>query len=284
MTTIRVKRRDRWTTIDRQTINDERLSFKALGLLIWLLDKPDDWRIDSEAIGRQDRKEGRDAVRTALRELEDCGYLKRTRSQGRDGRWITESEISEVSDQVTPEAGYPSSVEPASAEPPSGGPASAEPTSDDPALIQSTDDRELLPSTETDHGVPTSLTLVPPSPARVDPVQQVFDAWIEAARRTGKTQLSPKRRRLIAAALKAYPIDDVLDAVRGWLFSEFHCGENGQRKVYNEIELLLRDAEHIEQFRDLARNSRPTPGRRTPQSWSAIAEAVEAKNRERGVG
>lgn len=127
--------------------------------------------------------------------------------------------------------------------------------------------------TEPDHSL-APLALVPAPPARRDDIAVVFDAWIEVAQRTERTVLSPKRRRLIRQALAQYPLDDVLDAVRGWLFSDFHCGENPGRKVYNEIELLLRDAEHIEQFRDLARRARPEPGRRVPESWSAIAQAV----------
>ncbi len=64
MSTIRVGKRHRFTSIDRQAVNDERLSFRALGLLLWLLDKPDGWRIQSETVARN-RPEGRDAVRTA---------------------------------------------------------------------------------------------------------------------------------------------------------------------------------------------------------------------------
>lgn len=92
--------------------------------------------------------------------------------------------------------------------------------------------------------------------AEPDPVQRVFDAWIASTGRTGQTQLSPKRRRLITAALKGYPLDDVLDAVKGWRQSAHHRGENQQRTVYNDLELLLRDAEHIERFRDLQRGAR----------------------------
>lgn len=83
MTTIRVERRDRWTTVARTTVNDTSLSFRARGVLVWLLDKPDGWRVRSEAIALAGT-EGRDAIRAALRELEAAGYL--TRSVCRDGR------------------------------------------------------------------------------------------------------------------------------------------------------------------------------------------------------
>lgn len=88
MTTIRVARRKRFTTIDRAAINDTRLSFRARGVLAWLLDKPDNWKTNAEAISKSG-KEGRDAIRAALAELQDCGYLKRPvwREQG---KWQTE--------------------------------------------------------------------------------------------------------------------------------------------------------------------------------------------------
>lgn len=94
MTTIRVERRHRFTTIHRDTINDSSLSWRARGLLIWLLDKPDDWRVNSIHIEAQ-AKEGREAVRAALRELEKAGYIERQPGHDRLGRWFTECVVRE---------------------------------------------------------------------------------------------------------------------------------------------------------------------------------------------
>lgn len=87
MTTIRVAKRDRFTTLPRPLINDASLSFKARGILVWLLDKPDDWRCDSEQIAEAGI-EGRDAVRSALRELERAGYIRREKTRTSTGRWL----------------------------------------------------------------------------------------------------------------------------------------------------------------------------------------------------
>jgi hypothetical protein len=114
-----------------------------------------------------------------------------------------------------------------------------------------------------------------------DPITDVFGAWKDS---TGKAraQLDDKRRRKIKAALRSYPITDVLDAVRGWQHSPHHRGENEQGTVYNELTLLLRDAEHIERFRDLWRaGPNATPGKatlrmvRTAQSMRVWAEQME---------
>ena len=90
-------------------------------------------------------------------------------------------------------------------------------------------------------------------------VAAVFDAWIESTGRTDRTRLDAKRRRAITQALKAYPVADVIDAVRGWQHSPHHAGQNDTRTVYNDIGLLLRDAAHIEKFRDLERGHGPAP-------------------------
>lgn len=94
MSTVRVGRRKKFTTVDRRTINDARLSLRALGLLVWILDKPDEWSANSAQIARE-VKEGRDAVRAAMREMEEAGYLVRTKVRSDRGRWSTESVVHE---------------------------------------------------------------------------------------------------------------------------------------------------------------------------------------------
>jgi hypothetical protein len=118
-----------------------------------------------------------------------------------------------------------------------------------------------------DHG-----SLIPPrAGARSDPflnedeseetrasrsqIDRVFAAWVESTGRTNRTELDPKRRRLIVNALKSYPEADVIDAVCGWSCSPHHRGENQHGTVFNDLALLLRDAEHIEKFRDLTRGA-----------------------------
>lgn len=90
-------------------------------------------------------------------------------------------------------------------------------------------------------------------------VQQVFAAWLEASGKTSRTLLDAKRKRVIVKALSSYPLDEVLAAVRGWRNSTFHNGTEG--KVHNDLGLLLRDAEHIERFRDLERAGPPKGAR-----------------------
>lgn len=89
MTTIRVGKRKRFTMVDRSTVADVRLSFRARGVLLWLLDKPDDWTTTADAIATHGT-EGRDAIRSALRELESCAYLVRRKWRTGTGTWQSE--------------------------------------------------------------------------------------------------------------------------------------------------------------------------------------------------
>jgi hypothetical protein len=91
----------------------------------------------------------------------------------------------------------------------------------------------------------------------------VFATWVSSTGRTGRTVLDTKRRALIQKALKSYPLDDVLDAVRGWENSPHHRGENDAGTVYNDIELLLRNPANVERFRNLWRQPPVARGRPT---------------------
>lgn len=94
--------------------------------------------------------------------------------------------------------------------------------------------------------------------------RQIFDAWAESTQRTTRTVFDSKRRAVINKALKTFPTADLLDAVQGWQHSPHHRGENPAGTVYNDLELLLRDAQHIEKFRDLQRGIGRSTGRVVP--------------------
>lgn len=85
-------------------------------------------------------------------------------------------------------------------------------------------------------------------------VRLVFSTWVEATERDPKrTKLTTSRRGLIERRLRDYSVEDLVDAVRGIAASAFHRGDNERGKRYDTLELCLRDAAHIEGFRDDAR-------------------------------
>jgi hypothetical protein len=75
-----------WTQIRNEIIEDSRLTFKATAVLIYVLSKPDNWRTSTRHLATV-KKEGIDAIRTAMSELECAGYIKRRRYQDDQGKW-----------------------------------------------------------------------------------------------------------------------------------------------------------------------------------------------------
>lgn len=109
-----------FTIISNEIVRDTRLSYRALGVLLYLLSRPDGWHTNALQLSRE-RKEGRDALLTALDEIEEAGYLWRPRSQDEQGRWRTDWH---VFDRPSPKPENPDSGEPDSGEPDSGSQAS----------------------------------------------------------------------------------------------------------------------------------------------------------------
>jgi len=65
-------------------LNDLNLSLKAKGLFTFLQSKPEEWEFSKERIAQQ-TKEGKEAVMTAIHELEEAGYLQRILSKEKRG-------------------------------------------------------------------------------------------------------------------------------------------------------------------------------------------------------
>ncbi len=120
MKIIRRPRTSHFTTLSNDLIEDSRLSFKARGLLVYLLSRPDDWQTDAHRISHTG-PDGRSAILAGLKELEVAGYLKRTRAQDDRGRWSTACEVFDEPTGVrfsdvglpaagSPNAGFPDSL------------------------------------------------------------------------------------------------------------------------------------------------------------------------------
>lgn len=68
-------------------MRDERLSYRARGLLAMLMTHDIGFKVTLKAIASTSPKEGIDAIRVATNELEDQGYLKRVDLQGKGGKF-----------------------------------------------------------------------------------------------------------------------------------------------------------------------------------------------------
>ncbi|MED2753244.1 DnaD domain protein [Bacillus thuringiensis] len=76
MATFRVNKDKNYTTINNTGLKDQRLSWKAKGILAYILTLPDDWVFYREELSRH-AKDGLDSLRAGMKELKEYGYLKR---------------------------------------------------------------------------------------------------------------------------------------------------------------------------------------------------------------
>jgi hypothetical protein len=102
-----------FTILGNALLQDERLSYRARGLLTSLLSRPPEWTARSDQLADESPREGRDAIRAALRELEEVGYIVRRRERDEQGRVRTVTDVYDVPQGQTgdglPGAGDPGS-------------------------------------------------------------------------------------------------------------------------------------------------------------------------------
>ena len=85
LTVYRVQRNGNYTVMANYHLRDRALSLKAKGLFSVLLSLPDDWDFSLPGLAAI-CKEGMDAIRDAVKELEALGYIIRSRVRNAKGR------------------------------------------------------------------------------------------------------------------------------------------------------------------------------------------------------
>jgi hypothetical protein len=80
-----------------------------------------------------------------------------------------------------------------------------------------------------------------------DEVSKIFGYWQERMK-SPRSKLDDKRKRIIRKALESYSPADVCKAIRGCSRDAWSMGENERGRPFNSIELILRDAEHVERY------------------------------------
>ncbi len=112
---IRAPRPERqYTQIRNEVARDDRLSYRARGVLVRLLSNADGFQMTAANLACEGR-EGRGAILTALRELREAGYIRTTKSQDQQGRWSTETYVYDTPQPTgvqKPDSGSPDSGSP----------------------------------------------------------------------------------------------------------------------------------------------------------------------------
>lgn len=110
-------------------LKDKNLSLKAKGLLSYMLSLPDDWVFYESELTKHSR-DGRDAHRSALRELQDNGYLTKTQAKSKNGKF------SEVDWELTDE--------PLTEKPSTEKPSAEKPSTENPPLLNTNPTKDLI--------------------------------------------------------------------------------------------------------------------------------------------
>ena len=85
MAVFRVEKNSGYTVMSNHHLRNRALSLKAKGLLSQMLSLPEDWDYTLQGLARINR-ESIDAIRQAIREPEQAGYIQRSRERDEKGR------------------------------------------------------------------------------------------------------------------------------------------------------------------------------------------------------
>lgn len=222
--------------LDKKIIEDGRLSWAARGMLIYLLGKPDHWKVSITNLRNEtadsSKPTGRDGVYAILEELVKVGYIVRQQDRHADGRMgenhyvVSEIPLSDLPLPAKPETDQPLAAT---------------------ATQVSIEDKQELKGARTEEKTYVADATSP------DPVADVFDHWRQVMA-SPRSKLDDKRRKVIRNALKNYSAGDLIAAIDGCRASPWHMGSNDRGQKYNGLDLILRNAEKIDQFMSYASN------------------------------
>ena len=127
MAVFRVEKNHSYTVMANHHLRDERLSLKSKGLLSLILSLPDDWRISIEGM-TQFSADGKDAIRSAIRELTDAGYITRAQTHSEAGTFSGYDYIVHETPAASPSSGFPTMEKPTTGNPTTENPTTENPT------------------------------------------------------------------------------------------------------------------------------------------------------------
>lgn len=105
---------DPFSRVPKSLLSDTRLSWKAKGVLAYLIGKTPDWKVRITDVVNQST-DGRDSVRSAIDELKQAGYAKSECVKSETGQvdeWKLHVSDRPIFANVSPETGFPDLAEP----------------------------------------------------------------------------------------------------------------------------------------------------------------------------
>lgn len=109
MSVIRIEKTKDYTVMSNFHLRDKNLSLKAKGLMSFMLSLPDDWNYSVEGLVSV-CKEGREAIQSSLKELEENKYLVRTLIHNNQGKFEYDYDLYEQPQTEQPQTEKPLTV------------------------------------------------------------------------------------------------------------------------------------------------------------------------------
>jgi len=131
--------------------------------------------------------------------------------------------------------------------------------------------------TQDDQKPQNGSSLPLPADSAILPVRTVFTYW-QAVMNHPQAILDKKRQRAIAARLKeGHSVDKLKQAIDGCKASAWHQGQNDRHQVYDDIELICRDAKRVESF--VARMASKSAQQQELDAWLRPDDFIEGEYR-----
>lgn len=96
MPTFRIYKNKNYTVMSNKHLKDKRITYKAKGLLSFMLSLPEDWDYSINGLVKVS-KEGVKAIKAILKELQEFGYLEIIKKRDEKGHYEYEYQIYEIS-------------------------------------------------------------------------------------------------------------------------------------------------------------------------------------------
>lgn len=133
----RTKRTGNFTTVRNEYLQDVNLSWKAKGLITYIMSLPPDWQLNLSDLKKRS-KDGRDATAAGLRELITNGYCQRCKVRGDGGTFVgCDYEVSDIKEfePEQPQTENPFMDTPQTENPVAVNPETEKPDTEKPTLI-----------------------------------------------------------------------------------------------------------------------------------------------------
>ena len=216
MSIIRTKREHNYTVISNKVYEKNQLSWQAMGLLGYLLTKPDNWQVMvAELVNvTKDTKKptGREGVYNIINELKEKGFISVRKNSDGSTDYTVYDEPIQQSNQENPNQGKPNQGKPNQAEPNQGKPNQAEPT------LVNTEYKQVLKDSKDGDVEGEGEGEVPEASESAKPINigsddfQIFDNWEPE----DKKAFNAKLRRSQIPSLEDERIKDALIEFTGY--------------------------------------------------------------------